>query len=510
MLTINAIFLYLNIFFLANSINSIQIFTSKHRVPTIVIYINDHHDGTETISHNVRNTSNQRYGRNWHSKQIFVRLHHHVSIRHDDDENYQLRLVNGTNRHRTIHVRRFNLSNSILHFPSSTFQTIESKLATNQSIRMIRFQDTNVTTNQTSQIYTSRDYSTFLLVTIDNGQNVNNGNDSECMIRMYGLIDSQMMIMPLQNQSSTSNFHRITNGEQFGSLFEKSIVTSSNNLLWQSLAILKQPQPIHHIYPEITLLIDYRIHRMAHEKNVQFTWRYGVMFVQMLQSLFFRTIINQNFQIHLHLKQILVAEQPWPFESIRPQLKGSLASNNKTANRPYLNALHALRAFGHWIYNHTADVQSDLILILTGHDLCLDDDHDDHSCSYSSVKGQAIVGGACRHHHHHERRRALNLAIVEDNDLKMVDGLHAMAHEVAHLFGAVHDGEWPLTTIGGPGGTNCRDDDSFVMSMDHGSIVDPTTNQLRTEWSKCTLEQFQHFFSKPHSICLFNEPTINK
>ncbi|OTF77431.1 A disintegrin and metalloproteinase with thrombospondin motifs family protein [Euroglyphus maynei] len=207
---------------------------------------------------------------------------------------------------------------------------------------------------------------------------------------------------------------------------------------------------------------------------------------------------------------ILVAQQPWPFQSNPPKLQGSLNSNNQNHDdNNYLNAMNALREFGHWIYNHTATEQSDLILILTGDDLCLDHHHPRttntskqyESCSYSSVKGQSVVGGACRHRDHRQHR-ALNLAIVEDYGLKM-DGLHTMAHELGHLLGAVHDGEWPLATIGGPGGANCRDGSPLIMSRDHPN----NHQQLQTEWSKCTLEQFQHFFSTPQSICLFNEPT---
>lgn len=515
-----SLFLVVNNFF-SIQIESIKILTSKHRIPTIIIHIDtnghnsldNHNQDKEILSNNnVRNNLSHDDIR--HSKSILVRLHyhyHHGNDQNNDDENYQLRLVNRSatdhnHRYRIIHVRRLNLSDSILHSSnnqSKSFEIIESKLATivddDPSIRMIRFRTMNKT-NITNQIYTSPDRSTFLLVTID--------KNNESMIRIYGLIDSQMMILPLQNQSIRNNFHRIINDEYHNEWLRSLFENYSNIHLKNHHHQFMQKN---HIYPEITLLIDYHIHRMAHEYNdIDLTWRYGVMFVQMLQSLLFETIDDSNFQIHLHLKQILVAEQPWSFQLIRPKLTGSLLNRNKTDN--LVNAMNALQKFGQWIYNHSDNVQSDLILILTGDDLCLDNNDDDNnqnnrtkhlyeSCSYSSVKGQAIVGGACLHHHHNNL--SLNLAIVEDYGLKM-DGLHAMAHELGHLLGAVHDGEWPISTIAGPGGTNCRDKLSSIMNIDHSTI------KQYNQWSKCTLEQFEHFFTQPQSICLFNEPHSNQ
>ena len=128
-------------------------------------------------------------------------------------------------------------------------------------------------------------------------------------------------------------------------------------------------------------------------------------------DLIFRQLNSPS--IRLRLRDIFIATRPFRFQNVEPHLSGSLvrtplASGNLSAttnqtpptapSRPYLNALRAINELGVYFYAESKTfANSDLMLVITGQDLCADSSdspwasagsHYD-SCSYATIKGKA-------------------------------------------------------------------------------------------------------------------------
>ena len=134
----------------------------------------------------------------------------------------------------------------------------------------------------------------------------------------------------------------------------------------------------------------------------------------------------------------------------------------------------------------------DMVVTLTALDMCT---MKGSSCRKSTV-GYAYVGGACVTN---KRLQKINsVAIVEDNG--GYSGVIIAAHEVAHLLGAVHDGDSSLASLGGPGASSCSKSNGFIMS-------DNRRTKRGVRWSSCTKAQISHFLSSSTASCLLNSPS---
>lgn len=509
--------LFLLITFLANIelLDSIEVFTTNHRIPTIVIFLdqhNHHHFNNNDQHINSRNISNLKASfklnqslKNFYRNEKYqlVRLHYIPNKNKLLHDHYRIKLINNSFRkYRTISIAKLSDEDSILT-KSNNIKTNITNISNN--IHQIQFSiDANNNYNANiTKFYSSKDYSTFLLVTYQKDTN---------FIWVYGLIGGDSLIMPMVNFNAT-NFnikndsiimHRIISLDYLDylkELFESFNIKkfSKDFGMINSFEILNSNAK-YRIFPEITLFMDHWLFEM-NNKNLELCWRYSILFVQLLDLFFKPNLLTNQFEIRLHLKGIIIAREPFAFQKVQPHLEGQLAKAGESES--FLNALNGLDNFGRWIYDE--NINSDLILILTGQNLCLENGSKKNKtrtynyCSYSTIKGQTIVGGAC-HKRDKKLRQALNLALVEDYYL---DGLHASAHELAHLLGVVHDGEWPIGNLLGPGGRNCLDQhgQGYIMNIDH--------RQRKIKWSQCSIDQLEHFFHQPRAICLLNEPELS-
>lgn len=488
-------------------LDSIEVFTTNHRIPTIVIFLdhpnyhNHHFNNNNTIGRNISNPKasfklNQSLKNFYrHEKNQLVRVHCISKKNELLQDHYRIKLIEKSLRkYRTISISKLSDEDSILT-KSNNIETIVTNISNH--IHKIQFSTDfkNVSNENVTKFYSSKDYSTFLLVTYQKDTN---------FIWIYGLIDGESLIMPLAksiNFNDSTIMHRIISLDYMDylkGLFESftSKKLSKDFSILNSFEILNSHAK-YRIFPEITLLMDHWLFVM-NNKDLELCWRYAVLFVQLLNLFFKPNLLSNQFEIRLHLKGIIIAREPFSFQKVQPHLEGQLAKAGEFES--FLNALNGLDNFGHWIYDE--NINSDLILILTGQNLCLENDSKNNKtrthnyCSYSTIKGQTIVGGAC-HQRDKKLRQALNLALVEDYYL---DGLHASAHELAHLLGVVHDGEWPIGNLLGPGGRNCLDQhgEGYIMNIDH--------RQRKIKWSQCAMEQLEHFFHQPRAICLLNQP----
>uniref|UniRef100_G3MNC3 Peptidase M12B domain-containing protein n=1 Tax=Amblyomma maculatum TaxID=34609 RepID=G3MNC3_AMBMU len=114
----------------------------------------------------------------------------------------------------------------------------------------------------------------------------------------------------------------------------------------------------------------------------------------------------------------------------------------------------------------------DAVYLMTGRDMyALDNGVPD-----TSRKGLAFVTGVCT---------ASMVAIGEDTP-GSYNGMHALTHETAHLLGAAHDGDPPMTELapGHPGALGCPFSQGYIMSY-----VNNGPNYHR--FSSCSIKQIQ-------------------
>ena len=285
----------------------------------------------------------------------------------------------------------------------------------------------------------------------------------------------------------------------------------------------------------MSLFVDHLAYA-NHGRNVDELWRYLVIYFTRL-DLIFRQLATPS--IRLRLRDIYIATKPLAFQKAEPVLRSPKLQQQKNSSagghRPYMNAMKAINELGAYFYReggalqgHHAQQQqqpSDLMLVITGADLCSDAADSgwasagtpNDGCSYASIRGQSFVGGACRVDR--RRGRRLNVAVVEDGGY--FDGVLVSAHELGHLLGAVHDGAWPLSGILGPGGRGCSPASGQLMaaagpgaggdgwgdrSFKKGAKKVRGGGSSAFTWSHCTAEQLAYYARLPVAMCLYHRP----
>ena len=116
--------------------------------------------------------------------------------------------------------------------------------------------------------------------------------------------------------------------------------------------------------------------------------------------------------------------------------------------------------------------QHDLVMALTAQDMQIR--------GRSNVIGYAYLGGVCS-------SSTRQVTIVEDNG--SYNGVGTAAHEIGHLLGAVHDGDY--------GDETCRAGD-YIMS--------PWSNGAKQR-SDCSVKQIRDFVTSRKARCLHNKPS---
>ena len=298
-------------------------------------------------------------------------------------------------------------------------------------------------------------------------------NDGEIFVD--GIIEDQYLIQPwdqnlhklsiLANEDLANDYEQIE--DLVDDLVEDSSVVSRTRRSTPSI-----------IRPEILVVVDEKLYSKL-ANNAARVNKYVRNFWNAV-NLRYKTITNPR--IELNIAGIIIGKS----SSDTPYLKNSKVSGDTFA------AQSALDKMGKYFYStETRFPIFDLVVTLTGLDMC---SSSGGGCRKSTA-GFAYVGGACVVN---KRLSKINsVALVEDSG--GYSGVIVAAHEVAHLLGAVHDGDGPVSSVGGPGGRGCRWSDGYIMS-----------DQRRTRrgllWSQCTVSQLQHFLSSSTAQCLHNHP----
>ena len=187
--------------------------------------------------------------------------------------------------------------------------------------------------------------------------------------------------------------------------------------------------------------------------------------------------------IDLNIAGIIIAKTP----GSTPYLKQSKISGGK------FEAKTALDLMGKHFYSTQTNFPIfDIVVTMTNQDMC--SRRGSGSCNKNTV-GYAYVGGACVVN---KRLGKINsVAIVEDSG--GYSGVIVAAHEIAHLLGAVHDGDPAVANVGGSGATRCSWNDGYIMS-------DRRRTARGVNWSHCTKTQLRHFLGSDTASCLLNTP----
>lgn len=325
--------------------------------------------------------------------------------------------------------------------------------------------------------YRNEDAGTILLVTHQPSQPV----------LVYGVINDNLLISPVwkskSNHYQNGSLHMIIRIHKPLSEFMGFNVA---NVLANIVKAHKQNNLNTQrgtIYPEVTLVVD-QLAFEEHLKSSTQLWHYFIIYFHYLELIYKQLPFPA---IRIRLKEILYNKN-FAFQKYIPR------KSVEKSNRRLLNALGAIDELGFEFYE--LKFNSDIIFTVTGFDLCKDVHHELFTCRYSSIKGESMIGGACKQDAGH--RRKLNIAIVEDYG--NFEGVLVGAHEIGHLLGSVHDGQWPVKGILGPGGVGCGSTGHLMGGIRKSS--DPK----KITWSVCSREQFEYFIRLPESICLYNRP----
>ena len=187
--------------------------------------------------------------------------------------------------------------------------------------------------------------------------------------------------------------------------------------------------------PEILVVVDEKLFSKS-GRSVSATNTYVRNFWNAV-NLRFKLVTSPR--IELNIAGIIIGKSA----SATPFLKNAKVTGNS------FEASKALDLMGKYFYKtKTKFPIFDLVVTLTGQDMC--STKAQGKCNKNTA-GFAYVGGACVVN---KRLGKINsVAIVEDSG--GYSGVIVAAHEVAHLLGAVHDGQGPVANVGGPGARGC-------------------------------------------------------
>ncbi|XP_058793271.1 A disintegrin and metalloproteinase with thrombospondin motifs like [Phymastichus coffea] len=221
------------------------------------------------------------------------------------------------------------------------------------------------------------------------------------------------------------------------------------------------------LYLEILVAVDYNLYKKLGE-NIDDALEYIISFWSSV-DLRFRPLRSPR--IYINLAGIVIAKDDNAMYYIQ--------ENKDVWGRVDGNAV--IFEQGKYFKNKNQTANHDILVTLTGEDVCIVDTVRD-VCKSETI-GASLIGASCLSH--------LSTAIVEDNGA--FNGVVATTHEIAHLLGIPHDG----TDEAAP----CMTCESYIMAP---SIFKYAVNNFR--WSSCSKEIFNQVPAKRTAECLKNIP----
>ncbi|XP_034948143.1 venom metalloproteinase 3-like [Chelonus insularis] len=226
------------------------------------------------------------------------------------------------------------------------------------------------------------------------------------------------------------------------------------------------------VYPEVLVIVDYPLYKLLN-RDIWEAVSYLLPFWNAV-DMKFRGLEHPRFR--LNIAGIILAKDPYALKY--------MAANK--FSRDELIVDKALNGSISWVFKlePTIPVEKyDVAITMTSDHLCM---MNGQTCQRGTL-GLAYVGGACQIDRLYTR--ASKNAIIHDN--AGYEGIHTTAHELGHLFGAKHDGVHHA---------DCSHQDGYMMA---GNLV---FAGKASDWSQCTLQDFEEYLSTQASSCLDNLP----
>ncbi|XP_043473757.1 venom metalloproteinase 3-like isoform X2 [Leptopilina heterotoma] len=246
--------------------------------------------------------------------------------------------------------------------------------------------------------------------------------------------------------------------------------------------------PPNTVYPEILVIMEHALY--SHYKgNLQEALSYIITFWNAV-DLKFRALREPA--VRLNIAGIIIEEEEAAFLN-----NSKIYQDGKFKGKVSRNIV--LDDIGINLYASSLEVGKDydLAVYMMGSDLTSSPDEEKRH-GLDGILGVAKVASSCRKN---DTEKIVNgVAAFEDSN-GYIGILHG-AHELAHLFGAFHDGAHGLSQLGLPGAEHCltTESDDYIMS---------TKRIDGKHFSYCSKETMRIFFHKESAECLRNPPVMS-
>ncbi|XP_034948287.1 venom metalloproteinase 3-like [Chelonus insularis] len=312
-------------------------------------------------------------------------------------------------------------------------------------------------------------------------------------IQLYGAIgNNQYYVQPFPNGNyrryprSADNNTEAFPDHQYHIVYKVPDGRQYLNKLLNPLQNLWNNQPnkysqINTVYPEIMVVIDYPLFQKMNY-SLDFAVRYTLAFFNAV-DLKYRSFDTPKYR--LNVAGIIVAADPEALPYAQ-----EVYYNTKPA---LLNAdvlLQQSEPWMGWLGQMIGHDSFDTAITLTSRTLCV---NKPGGCFPGSI-GYANVGLYCKPFRApNDPNRLWRRGHGVVYDFADFEGIRTTAHELGHLFGVNHDGDnWK--------NQNCDANKGHIMTpsvkfTDNGS-----------EWSYCSLTEFQEYLNNKEPTCLFNQP----
>ena len=282
-----------------------------------------------------------------------------------------------------------------------------------------------------------------------------------------------------ETTSSQTNYDEHGLFDDYALIEDHETTTTSGAIKYKRSASTVSASTVSAIYPEVYVVVDNALFTKL-DRSERKTKEYVVTFMSAVNARF-SALTGPT--VDLSLAGIEIGRS----SSATPYLTSNIVSGN------LVEAEAALADLGqHYFNRRIAGSIYDLVLVLTGEDLCR---MKGRKCS-SSTAGYAYVGGACVTNP--VLKKTNSVALVEDS--AGFSGVIVAAHEIGHLLGAIHDGQAAPRYLHAPGSRSCSWKGGYIMS-------DARRTRNGLLWSPCSQAQISHFTRSQQASCLLNKPS---